>query len=61
LIATHSGGGGSHVLMNMRIQLSLLGVNVMGRQILTHKTKDLNHESMVAVLEQLKKLAFNTN
>ena len=54
LIATHSGGGGSHVLMAMRLQLSYIGVNVMGRQILTHKGKDLNHDSMVAVLEQLK-------
>jgi chromate reductase, NAD(P)H dehydrogenase (quinone) len=54
LIATHSGGGGSQVLMAMRLQLSYLGVNVMGRQILTHKGKDLNHESMVSVLEELK-------
>lgn len=54
LIGTHSGGGGSQVLMAMRLQLSYLGVNVMGRQILTHKGKDLNHESMVAVLDQLK-------
>jgi len=57
LIATHSGGGGSQVLMAMRLQLSYLGVNVMGRQILTHKGKDLNHESMVSCLEQLKNFA----
>lgn len=57
LIATHSGGGGSQVLMAMRLQLSFLGVNVMGRQILTHKGKDLNHESMVSVLEQFKNFA----
>lgn len=56
LIATHSGGGGSQVLMAMRLQLSYLGVNVMGRQILTHKGKDLNHESMEAVLDQLKNM-----
>lgn len=57
LIATHSGGGGSQVLMAMRLQLSYLGVNVMGRQILTHKGKDLNHDSMTSVLDQLKNFA----
>jgi NAD(P)H-dependent FMN reductase len=61
LIGTHSGGGGGQVLMAMRMQLSFIGVNVIGRQILTHKGKDLNHESMVVCLEQLKKLALYTN
>ncbi len=55
LIATHSGGGGSNVLVAMRLLLSYLGANVMGRQILTHRTKDLNRQSMIEILDQLRK------
>ncbi len=35
LIASASGGGGSQALAIMRLQLSFLGMNVMGRQILS--------------------------
>ncbi|RLA62621.1 MAG: NADPH-dependent oxidoreductase [Epsilonproteobacteria bacterium] len=52
-IATHSGGGGAHVLMAMRHQLSFIGMNVLGRQVLTNYGKELNTDSMAAVLDQL--------
>jgi len=52
-IATHSGGGGAHVLISMRHQLSFMGMNVIGRQILTNFGKALNPDSMASVLDQL--------
>jgi NAD(P)H-dependent FMN reductase len=54
IIATHSGGGGAHVLMAMRQQLSYLGSNVIGRQLLTNYGKELNIESLESCLEQVK-------
>lgn len=47
LIASASGGGGVSALAIMRLQLSFLGVNVMGRQLLStlekpHKADHLN-------------------
>ena len=53
LIATHSGGGGDHVLMAMRMQLSFLGANVLGRQIKTTYKKELDLDSLEACLKQL--------
>lgn len=53
LIGTHSGGGGAHVLMAMRQQLSYLGANVLGRQLLTNFGKALNEDSVKACLQQL--------
>jgi NAD(P)H-dependent FMN reductase len=52
-IATHSGGGGAHVLMHMRMQLSFVGMNVIGREILTNYKKPVNPESLEAVIDQL--------
>lgn len=54
IIATHSGGGGAHVLMAMRQQLSYLGSNVIGRQLLTNYGKELNIESLESCLDQVK-------
>ena len=53
LIATHSGGGGHHVLMAMRQQLSFLGANVLGRQLLTNYNKELNVDSLNECLAQM--------
>ena len=53
IIATHSGGGGSHVLMHMRLQLSFIGMNVLGREILTSYQKPLNMDSLHDVCEKL--------
>jgi chromate reductase len=52
-IGTHSGGGGSHVLMALRMQLSYIGLNVLGRQIITHSQKPLDNQSLEAVARQL--------
>lgn len=51
-IATHSGGGGAHVLMSMRMQLSYVGMTVLGRQILTTYQKELNQESLKEIISQ---------
>ena len=45
VVGTHSGGGGLHGLMAMRMQLSYIGMNVLGRQIHTHYSKPLDHDS----------------
>jgi len=52
-VATYSGGGGQKVLVAMRLQLSHLGCNVVGRELLTNKTRPLNEESARVVLEQV--------
>lgn len=56
MIATHSGGGGSHVLLAMRSQLSYIGMNVVGRQIITNFNKNLNIDSAKEVINQLIKI-----
>lgn len=53
LIATHSGSGGLHALMTMRQQFSYLGANVLGRQIQTTYSKELNIDSAEACIKQL--------
>jgi chromate reductase len=54
-IGTHSGGGGVHVLIAMRQQLSFLGCTVLGRQIVTNFSKALNPDSATAIVEELLK------
>jgi len=56
-LATFSGGGGFNVLLAMRTQLAFIGMNVLGRQILTHFKKALDEESLKAVTQDLIKLA----
>ncbi|PIP94000.1 MAG: hypothetical protein COW00_10760 [Bdellovibrio sp. CG12_big_fil_rev_8_21_14_0_65_39_13] len=53
MIATMSGGGGHHVLMAMRHQLSFIGVNVLGRSVLGTSFKPANPESVKACINQL--------
>jgi chromate reductase, NAD(P)H dehydrogenase (quinone) len=52
-LATHSGGGGNHVLLAMRQQFAYIGANVLGRQILTHYQKALAPESATALISEL--------
>jgi chromate reductase len=52
-IGTHSGGGGHHVLMAMRMQLSYIGMTVLGRQILTHSGKALDEQTLKSVCQEL--------
>lgn len=56
-IATFSAGGGHGVLSAMRSQLAFIGMNVLGRQILTHFNKPLEENSLTAVCEELVKLS----
>lgn len=57
IIATYSGGGGHHVLHAMRTQLSFIGMNVLGRQILTHSSKALDEVSLKSVSQELIKIS----
>ncbi len=57
VIATHSGGGGAHVLIAMRQQFSYVGMNVLGRQIQTNYQKPLNQDSLKATCDELLKLS----
>lgn len=52
-IGTYSAGSSGYVLMAMRMQLAFIGLNVLGRQILTHSAKALDEKSLVDVCEQL--------
>lgn len=54
-IATFSGGGGQHALMAMRLQLSYIGINVLGRQIVAHSAKPADDRSIEAVCRELVK------
>lgn len=51
IIGTHSGSGGLHALMALRVQLAYIGVNVQGRQIHTHFKKELNVEVCDSLLD----------
>ena len=52
-LATHSGGGGEHVIMAMRQMFSYLGCNVLGRKLVSNKNKEANPETIVDMLTQL--------
>ena len=52
-IGTHSGGGGMEVLLSMRIQLSHLGAEVIGRQLLSNFNKPAKDESIDDVVHRL--------
>jgi chromate reductase len=52
-LATHSGGGGEHVIMAMRQMFSYLGCNVLGRKLVSNKNKEANPETIEDMLNQL--------
>ena len=52
-IGTHSGGGGMEVLVSMRIQLTHLGADVIGRQLLSNFSKPATDESIDDVVKRL--------
>ncbi len=56
-IATFSGGGGFNVLLAMRTQLAFIGMNVLGRQVLTHSGKALDEKTLLSVATELVKIA----
>lgn len=55
VIGTYSAGNGNSVLMILRTQLSYLGMNVLGRQIVTTMNKALDPESLKSVVSNLLK------
>ena len=52
-LATHSGGGGPHVVMAMRQQFSYLGCNVIGRSLVVNRNKPANPETIDAMLASM--------
>jgi chromate reductase len=56
-IATFSGGGGFNVLLAMRTQLAFVGMNVLGRQVLTHSGKALDEKTLHLVCQELVKIS----
>ena len=52
-LGTHSGGGGQHVIMAMRMQFSFLGCNVVGRSLVTNSKKSANPETVDAILQSM--------
>jgi NAD(P)H-dependent FMN reductase len=52
-IATHSGGSGQKVMVAMRLMLSHLGANVLGREMLCNSQKSLSEETARQLLQQL--------
>jgi len=52
-LATHSGGGGAHVIMAMRQQFSYIGADVMGRVCMSGRDKEANPETINSMIENL--------
>jgi chromate reductase, NAD(P)H dehydrogenase (quinone) len=55
-LASHSGGGGQKVGLAMRQQLSHLGCNVLGREVVANTQKAANPEAIAALIDQLSAL-----
>ena len=53
VIATFSGGGGMELLLSLRIQLTPLGAEVVGRQLLSNHAKPAKAESIQDLLQRL--------
>ena len=52
-IATFSGGGGMELLLSLRIQLTHLGAQVVGRQLLGNYAKPPQDDSIADLVERL--------
>ena len=52
-MATFSGGGGMELLLSLRIQLTHLGAQVVGRQLISNKAKPPKDESIADLLQRL--------
>ncbi len=58
-LATHSGGGGHHLIMAMRQQFSYLGANVMGMHLVTAYQRPLEQEKLTDFVKKFKKVINN--
>ena len=52
-MATFSGGGGMELLLSLRIQLTHLGAQVVGRQLLSNHNKPPRNDSINDILQRL--------
>jgi NAD(P)H-dependent FMN reductase len=52
-LATHSGGDGYLFLAQMRLQLSYIGMNVLGRQLNINDRKEVDPKSIADIIQQL--------
>ena len=52
-IASFSGGGGMELLLSLRIQLTHLGAQVVGRQLMSNNSKPAKDESIEDLLKRL--------
>ena len=52
-LATHSGGGGQHVIIAMRQMFAFLGCIVLGRNCVSNKNKEANPETIEDMIGQL--------
>lgn len=57
VIATHSGGGGFHVMTALRLQLSYLGAHVVGRQLVSNTARPAQDDSLEDLILRLEQLA----
>ena len=55
-MATFSGGGGMELLVSLRIQLTHLGAQVVGRQLLSNYSKPAQDDSIVDLLQRLQQM-----
>ena len=56
-MATFSGGGGMELLVSLRIQLTHLGAQVVGRQLLSNCAKPPQDDSITDLLQRLLQMA----
>ena len=52
-MASFSGGGGMELLMSLRIQLTHLGAQVVGRQLMSNSSKPASDEAIESLLRRL--------
>ena len=52
-MATFSGGGGMELLVSLRIQLTHLGAQVVGRQLLSNHAKPAHDDSINDLVQRL--------
>ena len=55
-MATFSGGGGMELLLSLRIQLTHLGAQVVGRQLLSNYRKPAKDDSILDLLQRLQQM-----
>jgi hypothetical protein len=52
-LATFSGGGGMELLLSLRIQLTHLGAQVVGRQLLSNNARPAKDDTINDLLQRL--------